>query len=291
MRSTTRMGAAIDRAGVVLLPGCHDALSARLLARAGAAAGFISGYGVSASLLGHPDVGLLTASELVEAARRLCAAAAPVPLLADADTGGGGPLNVQRTVRELMAAGAAGCILEDQHWPKRCGHMAGKQVVPVEEHVQKIRAARDAVGDADFVIVARTDARAVAGLEQALARANAYADAGADATFVEAPESDEELAAIGARTPGWRVANMIEGGRTPLHSPSELGQLGFQLVLVPVAPVYAAAHALQELYAQLAEHGTTQGLQDRLCSFAEFNELMGLESLRAEEARFDLGRR
>ena len=259
MTRTTRIGTLIEQQGVVLLPGCHDALSARVLAQAGFAAGFISGYGVAAALLGQPDVGLLSSTELVDVARRICAAAAPLPILADADTGGGNALNVQRTVRELVAAGAAGCILEDQQWPKKCGHMRGKKVVAVEEHVQKIRAARAAAAGADFFIVGRTDARAVHGLADAIERANAYVDAGADATFVEAPRSDDELGSIGAETRGLRLANMIEGGATPLHTPEELRDLGFHLVLHPVAPVYAAARALSAVYRQLREHGPLGG--------------------------------
>lgn len=284
-----RIRAAVERDGVVLLPGCYDALSARVLARSGFRAGFISGYAVSASLLGRPDVGLVTSTEVVEVARRICDAARPVPIIADADTGGGGPANVQRTVRALVAAGAAGCILEDQVWPKKCGHMRGKRVVPAAEHVQTIRAARAAAGDADFVIVARTDARAVEGLEAAIARAEAYFTAGADATFVEAPESDAELRAIGRATRGLRVANMIEGGKTPLHTPAELGEMGFHLVLHAVAPIYAVARALLDLYGTLQREGTSRGSLHALATFAEFNELVDLEEIYALERDFDPG--
>ncbi len=275
----TRLHHAIEQHGVVLAPGCHDALSARLLARAGFSAGFISGYAVSASLLAQPDVGLLTPTEMVEVARRICAAAAPVPMIADADTGGGNPLNVQRTVRDLIAAGAAGCFIEDQVWPKRCGHMRGKRVIETGEQVQKIRAARDAAEDADFFIVARTDARAVLGLDEAIERANAYVGAGADGSFVEAPHSDAELAAIGERTPGLRVANMIEGGATPLHSPEELGELGFHIAIHPLSPIYATARALLDVYAELRSSGSTRDRLDRLATFEQFNDLVELETI------------
>jgi 2-methylisocitrate lyase-like PEP mutase family enzyme len=291
MERASRIGAVVERQGVALLPGCYDALSARVLAKSGFTAGFISGYAVSAALLGRPDVGLVTSTEVVEVARRICAAAPSVPIVADADTGGGGPLNVQRTVRDLLAAGAAGCILEDQIWPKKCGHMRGKRVVAVEEHVQTLRAARAAVGDADFFIIGRTDARAVASLDEAIARANAYAAAGADASFVEAPESDDELRAIGGQTRGLRVANMIEGGKTPLHSPAELGEMGFHLVLHPVAPIYAAAKALIDVYGQLRREGSTRGSFDRLVPFAEFNDLVDLQAVYALERDFDSGPR
>jgi 2-methylisocitrate lyase-like PEP mutase family enzyme len=287
MVHNSRIGAIVERQGVVLLPGCYDALSARVLAKSGFEAGFISGYAVSAALLGRPDVGLVTSTEVVEVARRICAAARSVPIVADADTGGGGPLNVQRTVRELVAAGAAGCILEDQVWPKKCGHMRGKRVVPVEDHVQTLRAAKAAAGEADFVIVGRTDARAVASLDEAIARANAYAAAGADATFVEAPESDDELRAIGGQTQGLRVANMIEGGKTPLHTPAELGEMGFHLVLHPVAPIYAVARALLDVYGNLRREGSSRGRFDRLVPFAEFNDLVDLHEIDALERDFD----
>ncbi|MBW2529097.1 MAG: isocitrate lyase/phosphoenolpyruvate mutase family protein [Deltaproteobacteria bacterium] len=286
MAGSSRLRDLVDQLGVVLLPGCHDALSARVLARAGFSAGFISGYAVSASLLGRPDVGLVTAPELVEVARRICRAAGPVSILADADTGGGGPLNVQRTVADLVAAGAAGCILEDQVWPKKCGHMQGKRIVSAAEHVQTIRAAKAAAADADFLIIGRTDARAVASLDEAVDRARAYAAAGADGTFVEAPHDDDELRAIGERTPGLRVANMIEGGKTPLHTPAELGAMGFHLVLYPVAPIYAAARALIDVYRTLADHGSTRGRVDRLATFSEFNDLVGLSEVYALESDF-----
>jgi len=285
--STTRIAAAIEAGGVLLLPGCHDALSARLLARAGFEAGFISGYAVSATLLGKPDVGLLTPPEMAAAARRICEAAGDIPIIADADTGGGNVLNVRRTVSDLIAAGAAGCILEDQQWPKKCGHMQGKRVIPMAEHCQKILAAREVVKkNDDFVIIGRTDARAVHGLDEALRRANAYVEAGADGSFVEAPRSEDELRIIGQETAGFRVANMVEGGATPLLTPAELEALGFHLVLHPVAPLYASARAQSDIYRHLATCGTSRDVLDRLATFAELNAMIDLDSIYELEHKY-----
>lgn len=286
MARQTRIQAAIDREGVVLMPGCYDALSARILARAGFAAGFISGYSVSASYLGQPDVGLLTPVEMADAARRICAAAAPVPVIVDADTGGGNPLNVRRTVRDLIAAGAAGCFLEDQEWPKKCGHMRGKRVIPRADHVQKVRAARDAIGDADFFLVARTDARQAVDLEEAVRRVEAYMEAGADAGFVEAPQSDDELRHVAAHTTGPRVVNMIEGGNTPMHTPAELRALGFHLIVHPLTPLYAATRAITDAYGHLKAHGSTRDTLDTLADFDQFNTLMDLDAFYDTEAKY-----
>lgn len=283
---STRIQRAIDAEGVVLMPGCYDALSARILARLEFSAGFISGYSVSAGHLGRPDVGLLTPTEMADAARRICRAARPVPIIADADTGGGNPLNVERTITELIDAGAAGCFLEDQVWPKKCGHMKGKRVIPMQEHVEKIRAARDAIGDADFFLVGRTDARAATGLGDAIARANAYKDAGADGTFVEAPQDDDELRTIAAETPGPRIANMIEGGKTPLHTPDELRELGFQLIVHPLTPLYAATRAMLDVLGQLRAEGSTRSDLGRLATFQEFNEIVDLDGVYEAEKRY-----
>ncbi|XAR62421.1 Carboxyvinyl-carboxyphosphonate phosphorylmutase [Bertholletia excelsa] len=224
-RMHTRIHRLIEGEGIVLLPGCYDALSAAIVQKTGFSAGFISGYALSASLLGKPDFGFLTPPEMAETARSVCAAAPLLSIIADADTGGGNALNVQRTVKDLIAAGAAGCFIEDQAWPKKCGHMRGKQVIPADEHAAKIASARDAIGNSDFFLVARTDARATSakyGIAEAISRANLYMEAGADACFVEAPRNDEELKEIGRRTKGLRVCNMLEGGVTPLHTPKSL---------------------------------------------------------------------
>lgn len=286
MPATTRIQEAIDRDGIVLMPGCYDALSARILRHVGFPAGFISGYSVSAAQLGQPDVGLLTPPEMADTARRICRAADPVPIIADADTGGGNPLNVQRTMRDLIAAGAAGCFLEDQEWPKKCGHMRGKRVISRTDHVQKIRAARDAIGDADFFLVARTDARQAVDLEEAVARAVAYMEAGADACFVEAPKDDDELRYVCEHTPAPRVVNMLEGGVTPLHTPEELREIGFQLIVHPLTPLYAATRAMIDIYGHLKHHGTTRDAHEHLAEFDEFNTLVDLAAFYDTEAKY-----
>ncbi|EAY82504.1 hypothetical protein OsI_37721 [Oryza sativa Indica Group] len=285
---STSVSRKIESEGAVLMPGVYDALSAAIVQKTGFYAGFISGYAVSGSFLGTPDVGLLTPPEMAEVARRICASAPNTLFIADADTGGGNALNVKRTVQDLMAAGAAGCFLEDQAWPKKCGHMHGKQVIPAEEHAVKIAAAREVVGDRDFFIVARTDARSVTGLDDAIRRANLYIDAGADACFVEAPRSDEELMEICRRTKGYRVCNMLEGGKTPLHTRQELMEMGFHLIKSPLTTVYAAARALVDVLAALKRAETTRDELHRLTTFAEFNNLVGLDSWLDIEARFSV---
>jgi methylisocitrate lyase len=267
------------------MPGVFDALSARLAAQAGFEVMFVSGYGMSATQLGEPDVGLLSATEVVTTATRICAAT-EVPVVVDADTGYGDAVNVIRTVRELVRAGAAGIFLEDQVWPKRCGHMRGKRVIPATEHVAKLRAAVEARGDSGVVLVARTDARQAAGLEDAITRALAYRDAGADALFVEAPQSMDELREIGRRLPPPLVANMVEGGATPDLSAEELAALGFQWVVYPVAGLFAATHALQTVYAHLRTDGHTRAMRDRQVGFGEFNTLIGLDETYALAERF-----
>ncbi|KAI3464603.1 hypothetical protein Pfo_021266 [Paulownia fortunei] len=192
----TRIHRLIEEQGIVLMPGCYDALSASIVKKTGFSAGFISGYALSASLRSKPDFGLLTPPEMAETARTVCAAAPLIPIIADADTGGGNARNVQRMIKVLIAAGVAGCFLEDQAWPKKCGHMHGKQVIPAEEHAAKIASARDDIGHSDFFLAARTDARATSakyGLSDAISRANLHMEAGADACFVEAPRDDDEL--------------------------------------------------------------------------------------------------
>jgi methylisocitrate lyase len=207
-------------------------------------------------------------------------------VIVDADTGYGSPVNVLRTVRDFQDAGAAGVFLEDQVWPKKCGHFQGKEVVPTEEHAARIRAAADARGDRDLFIVARTDARQPLGLEAAIERCLAYKEAGADALFVEAPESREELAEIASRLPPPLVANMIERGRTPHLTREELKELGFGLVVCPLAALYAAAKAVTEVLTELKEQETTVALYDRMLGFDEFGELVGLEQRYADEARY-----
>jgi 2-methylisocitrate lyase-like PEP mutase family enzyme len=235
--------------------------------------------------LGEPDHGLLTQTEVVEQARLVCNAVS-IPVIVDADTGYGNPLNVYRTVKDLIAAGAAGCFLEDQVWPKKCGHMRGKRVIEREQYLHKIRAAVDARGDADFFIVARTDAEAVVGLDEAVARIVAARELGADGSFIEAPHSEQQMAEIGKRSPAPNVANMIEGGKTPVLSKERLTELGFHLILYPLTGLYAAAQAMQELYATLYAEGTTLASQDRLMQFNDFNDLIGVEEKYALAERY-----
>ncbi|XP_010270379.1 PREDICTED: carboxyvinyl-carboxyphosphonate phosphorylmutase, chloroplastic-like [Nelumbo nucifera] len=289
VRMRTRIHRLIEEQGIVLMPGCYDALSAAIVQKTGFSAGFISGYALSASRLGKPDFGLLTPPEMAETARFVCAAAPLIPIIADADTGGGNALNVQRTVQDLIAAGAAGCFLEDQAWPKKCGHMRGKQVIPAEEHAAKIASARDAIGDSDFFLVARTDARATSsktGLSEAISRANLYMEAGADACFVEAPRDDSELREIGRQTKGYRVCNMLEGGVTPLHTPEELKEIGFHLIVHPLTTLYASARATIDVLKALKETGTTRDRLHKMATFEEFNQLVSLESWFDLEARY-----
>lgn len=281
----TRIHRLIEEHGTVVMPGVHDALSACVAQKVGFDAAFVSGFGVSASHLGKPDFGLLTTSEVAEVARRVCSAAPKLGFIVDADTGGGGPLNVQRVVKELIAAGAAGVFLEDQLWPKKCGHMRGKQVVPAVEHATKIAAAREAIGNADFFLVARTDARSVNGLKDAIARANLYHEAGADGLFVEAPANTEELKQIAREVKGFKIANMIEGGKTPLHSRKEFKEMGFHLVKHPLTSVFCTAKALTDVMNILKEKGTTREDLKKLATFPEFSELMNLESWYELESR------
>src|ERR1051326_6775910 len=217
----TRVSQILSQNGSIVFPGCYDALSAKIVERVGFPMSFISGYSVAASSIGEPDLGLLTQTEIVDRARRICGAV-KIPIIVDADTGYGNPLNVIRTVNELIGAGAAGCFLEDQVWPKKCGHMRGKKVSDREEYIHKIRAAVEARAGRDFFIVARTDALAAVSLDEAIARVTEAREAGADASFVEAPESLAQMVEIGRRAPRPIVANMIEHGRTPVLPRDEL---------------------------------------------------------------------
>ena len=283
--SATRIHRILDQVGSLAFPGVYDTLSAKLARQVGFPVAFISGYSVAATAIGEPDLGLLTQTEMIERARRICGSV-DIPIIVDADTGYGNPLNVYRTIKELVAAGAAGCFLEDQVWPKKCGHMRGKRVVEREEYIQKIRAAVEARGTADFFIVARTDALAPVGIDEAIARVTAAREAGADASFVEAPPSLELLAQVGRRAPKPMVANMLEGGKTPVLSQSQLAEMGFQLILYPLTALFAAAWAIGSFYRKLRADGTTLGEEQRLVSFSEFNALIGVDEKYALAERF-----
>jgi 2-methylisocitrate lyase-like PEP mutase family enzyme len=280
-----RIQTILDDSGAVFFPGVYDTLSAKIVERLGFPLTFVSGYAVAASTIGEPDMGLLTQMEMIDRARRICMTVG-IPVIVDADTGYGNPLNVIRTVHELIAAGAAGCFLEDQLWPKKCGHMRGKKVVKRQEYIQKIRAACEARGDRDFFIVARTDALAAVSLDEAVARVTEAREAGADASFIEAPGSVDEMAEICRRAPGPNVANMIEGGRTPVLPPQQLRELGYQLIVHPLAGLYAAAAGMEAIYGKLKADQTTIGNEADLMVFEKFNKLIGVDEKYAQSERF-----
>lgn len=266
----------------LVMGGFYDGVSARLVERAGFPLAFMGGYAVAASMLGEPDIGLLTQAEMADAARRLCRLIS-APVLVDADTGYGNVPNVVRTAELYAQAGAAGLFLEDQVWPKRCGHMAGKEVVERREWLTKLNAVVKLRPALDLFVVARTDARGPKGLKEAIVRGRAARDLGVDAVFVEAPQSVAELDAIALGVPGPKVANMVEWGRTPLLSPNELHQRGFDLIVYPVAGILAQARALDDVYGTLRRDGSTASLMSRMFPFEEFNHLMGLERQRERE--------
>lgn len=269
-----------------LTAGAHDALSARLAEQAGFKCICMGGYPTTAVLLGKPDIGLLTMTEMVANCKRICDAT-NLPVLADGDNGHGNALNVMRTVREFEAAGAAGIILEDQVAPKRCGHMEGKAVVSKEEHVQKLKAAVDARTDPDLVIIARTDARSVYGLDDAIDRAKAFRDAGADAVFVEAPTSKEELQKIADEIKGIPlVGNMIEGAKTPLIPLDEFAKMGYQIIFHNLGSLYTMTKAMQDYFQYVVAHGTSKGYTGPMVEFNEFNQIVGLPEIRALEKNY-----
>ncbi|MDE0802996.1 MAG: oxaloacetate decarboxylase [Acidimicrobiales bacterium] len=271
--------------GSVLMPGSWDALSSRLAADAGFSTVFLSGYCVSGTQLGLPDYGFLTQTEMVDQARRVTAANPGLNVVVDGDTGYGNPLNVIRTVELWEQAGAAGVFLEDQVWPKRCGHMAGKQVVPADEWLAKLRAAVDHRGD--LLVCARTDARAANGLDDAIERGKAAVDTGVDAVFVEAPETIEEMERIAAEVPApVLVANMVEAGRTPLLTPDELTDLGFRLVVSPLTSLFSMVKAIRGSLEILASAGSLRDDLDRLVSFDDFTEIVGLPDIAATDERY-----
>ncbi len=283
--SSSRIQRILDKTGSIALPGVYDTLSAKICQRAGFPLAFVSGYSVAATTIGEPDLGLLTQTEMADRARRICSCV-EIPVLVDADTGYGNALNVHRTVTEWIAAGAGGCFLEDQVWPKRCGHLQGKRLVQRDEYLRKIRAAVAARGDRDFFIVARTDALAVEGMDEALARVTAAREAGADASFVEAPESEDQLAEIGRRAPHPNVANMLPGGKTPLLTTQRLAELGFHLILWPLTGLFAAASATEQVCRKLRADGHAIDLELPTMSFGDFNQLMGATERLALADRF-----
>lgn len=271
----------------LVAPGAYDALSARLVEQAGFSAVYMTGFGTTASLIGRPDVGLLSGSEMVDNAARIVSAV-DVPVIADADTGYGNAINVLRTVRAYEQAGVAGIHLEDQVMPKKCGHLSGKSVIAKEEMVGKVRAAASARSDEDFLLIARTDAAAASGLDDAIDRAEAYAEAGADVLFVEAPTDEAGVARIAGelRDVAPLVFNWAEGGRTPALALERIAELGFSLVLFPIGALLAATAGMRAVLSTLRADGTPAAALPDLPSFGEFTDLIGLPEVRELEQRF-----
>ena len=273
-RFRSRLGAV----GLVSAPGIYDMISARLADGMDFDCLYLTGYGVVASHLGLPDAGIATYSDMVSRVGQMARGTA-TPMIADGDTGYGGLLNVQHTVRGYEAAGAIGIQLEDQEFPKKCGHTPGRRVIPAEDMIKKIRVAVESRRSADFLVIARTDARTTLGLDEALRRAEAYAKAGADVLFVESPESEEEMRTIGRAFDLPLVANMVEKGRTPLLSREELQALGFRLAIFPVTALLAALRAMSGVYAHFRDTGSSAGVAVPLQDFADLTKLMGFEDV------------
>lgn len=288
MKKTTVLQKMLKEKKILVMPGAYDCLSAMLIQKTGYKAVQCSGYGFAASLLGLPDCGLMTFTEVLEHTRNIVNSV-DIPVMADGDTGYGNVVNVVRTVREFESCGCAGINLEDQIWPKRCGHMAGKEVISEEEMVQKIRAAAWARRDKDFVINARTDVRQKYGPKEAVKRAKAYWEAGADLIFLEAPQSLEELKYFASELVplGIRIsANMLDGGRTPIVTFKELENMGYSRCSVPVMTTYAAAKGVEQALEQMMRDGNNQNLEDKIIPFQEFNKLIGLPKIREIEEQF-----
>jgi methylisocitrate lyase len=264
-----------NKKGFLTLPGVFDALSARIAEKIGYPAIFQTGYGSAAALLGMPDFGLLNAGETIDNARRIIKSVS-IPVIVDIDTGYGNPLNVWRMVRDLEDIGAGGVFLEDQVWPKRCGHMTGKDVIPTKEYISKLRAAIDARRSKEFVIVARTDARATLGLSEAIQRGIEYYMSGADVIFVEAPLTLKELREVPSKIDAPLVANMIEQGITPNLSSHELKKMGYRIAVFPLSGLYSATFALRDVFTELMRTGSTKRSQRRMVTFDDFNRLVGL---------------
>jgi len=274
----------------LVIPGVFDAMGAKIAGKIGFSAIFQTGYGTSATLFGMPDYGFIGAAETVENARRICRAS-PVPVIVDADTGYGNALSGWKLVGELEAAGASGIFLEDQRWPKRCGHMQGKQVTSQEEYTEKLGAAIDARQSRDFVVVARTDARATEGLDAAIERGLQNRKTGADAIFIEAPRTTDEMKRIGRSIDAPLVANMIEGGATPVLPADELYGMGFNVILYPLSVLYANTFATMEILTELKRTGATAKAAGRTVGFDQFNEIVELGRFEGLERRYASSKR
>ena len=274
-----------DKSRPLVIPGVYDAIGAKIVEKVGFEAMFQTGYGTSATLFGMPDYGFIGSTETVDNARRICRAVS-VPVIVDADTGYGNALSVWKLVQELENAGASGIFLEDQRWPKRCGHMQGKEVVPIDEYAEKLQAALDARSNKNFIIVARTDARATEGLDKAIERGLYYKKVGADVIFVEAPKTIQEMKKIGSAIDAPLVANMIEGGATPISSETKLHEMGFKIILYPLSVLFSNTYATLQILRELKRSGTTRKLNKKLVSFDQFNDLVELKKYRKLEKQY-----
>ena len=274
----------------LVIPGVYDAIGAKIAENVGFDAMFQTGYGTSATLFGMPDYGFIGATETVDNARRISNAIS-VPLIVDSDTGYGNALSVWKLVKELEAAGAAGIFLEDQKWPKRCGHMQGKDVILQEEYTEKLGAAIDARENKDFIIVARTDSRATEGLDKAIERGLENKKTGADAVFIEAPKSLDEMKRIGKEIKAPLVANMIEGGATPINSAETLSKIGFNIILYPLSVLFANTFATMNILKELKNTGTTSKYKQKVVNFDQFNNLVELDKFKKMETKYKFSKR
>lgn len=274
-----------DTNDIIILPGVYDALTAKIAEDVGFETAFQTGYGTSASLLGMPDFGFLNAGETLENAKRIINSV-NIPILVDIDTGYGNPLNVWKIVKDLERIGAKGIFLEDQVWPKRCGHMAGKTVIPKEEYILKLNAAMDAREDNEFIIVARTDSLAQFGIEEAIERGKEYKRIGADVIFIEAPKSIDQMELIAKEIKAPLLANMIEEGITPNLTADQLRKMGFKMVVFPLSALFSATFAIKQTLQTLKKTGTTKELKNKMITFQEFNDLVNLSVYRKLEKKY-----
>ena len=274
-----------DKSKPLVMPGVYDAIGAKIVEKVGFEAMFQTGYGTSATLFGMPDYGFIGSTETVDNARRICHAVS-TPVIVDADTGYGNALSVWKLVQELEEVGVSGIFLEDQRWPKRCGHMQGKEVIQKDEYAEKLQAALDARSNKDFIIVARTDARAIEGLDKAIERGLYYKKIGADAIFIEAPKTIQEMKIIGKSINAPLVANMIEGGATPIISKSKLHKMGFKIVLYPLSVLFSNTYSTLKLLQELKKSGTTKKLSKQIVNFDQFNDVVELSKYRKLEQKY-----
>jgi len=274
----------------LVIPGVYDAIGAKIAEKVGFEAMFQTGYGTSATLFGMPDYGFIGATETLDNARRICNAVT-VPVIVDSDTGYGNALSVWKLVKELESAGASGIFLEDQRWPKRCGHMQGKEIISQEEYTEKLGAALDARQSKNFIIVARTDARATEGLDAAIERGLQNKKTGADAVFIEAPKTLEEMKKIGKSIKAPLVANMIEGGATPISSADTLHKIGFKIILYPLSVLFANTFATMNILQELKKSGNTTKFKQKVVNFDQFNDLVELPKFQKLEKKYGFSKR